>query len=1375
MKNNFKRCLALLLALMTIVGAFSIPVSAAEECDHTWEKVGSKDPTCTAQGYETWFCTTCQEYEVRNITPKLNHNYVEATAKLEPTCSTNGYEKGAIVCSVCGDVKDVDEDGDKVDDGYLAADATISGDGKDLHKWGAGAVTGNPCLDATITTKYTCALCKKTYTTTTQSATDGKHKYEYTVVTAPTCKVEGLVIRTCTVKECGETTNLTIAKVASHSLPSKYSYEKDKDGHYAYKQCSICKDKIYFNANDAQVAKKADAKVAHEADTAAGKTTTVVSTCEKLGTKTTTCKVCGYKTTTNLPVSEQPDHTYNPNTPLKTVASSHTPAKVVHGYSEYLCTTCGQTFKIYENLDMREVPKNLDDHSWIDDPNVAAVEGTCYVGGVKTLKCSVSGCTAKKNVETEKKHAYGAEQTEPANCIEPGYKYQECAYCGDIKKTADIPTTNNNGKHGDLKEDKTNAEYKPATCLNKGRIPMVCEDCGEILDWKDEKWTGAAHTVAKTSEGDGCYYDKYDVYSCSVCNDTRYDLVLKAEGKHANGNEIVLRTATCYEEGIMGYKCSRCGLQTETRKLGFDADAHVGKQVYSINATAEWGVENKNTAAADGKWPAVDESKYSCVEVIYEWWYCNSCHRNYRAPLEKKVTLTATGLAGKILYNNEYKATVDFVGKSGAHTLYIDVERMPTCYQVGTGVQKCAMGCNYEPQNVNIAKVPHTIGLIDGTTVNKDAKYTTTDPATLINVTCAADVKWRQFCVECDEWVATGTEKAEEHTWPNNGAYSINTNNHKDDKAATCKAEGQESRKCSECGKVETRKIAINPNAHVKDTASGKTTVGKPATCTTNGVVETYTCMTCGKKYTEKTENNKTTQDVVDKAPVIPATGHQTFAAAIDNKADNGGLVLGTVVAPTCVTVGYTPVLCDQCDVADDPNTTEDETYFVEIGWITYVAEQDHNYKDQNSDNKIDDKDRLTQIATCYTYEYTYFECTRCSERLEKKENTSKPKAAHKNKAGDVLTGDCRLELDDYKCANVIEYEADGKTPKTYCPETILPEHDYVVEEFKECKVTKKTCKVCGDLVWDPEDNGNGNVKHTYVTVVEPTLKTEGVEACVVCGYENPVKIPTLDAVTFSMNAYNPNGGDIVNGGLVHVTINMKTVEAIEVNTIRVAVKFETDDLIFKGIVNSESVFGNLSSEPQANAQKGTVYVFDDAGRERYNIILDGEMEFVTLEFYVKPDAYLVKDREESILSFVDANDTELSPSVSYWDVAASTDKTVYSEYSFDVTTNNKIDLDIDQLGDVDNNGLVNNYDLVAVRDAMAEGAEYDAVLDIDHDGEITIKDYKFIKEYMVAKYEYWQFADLDSYNEYLGTKDSKANDKAAYMKWLDPSYTVKA
>ena len=87
MKNNFKRCLALLLALMSIVGSFAIPVSAAEACDHDWEEYKTVAPTCTTVGYTTYVCKLCSESKTENLVAKLNHTWVKMDTMKDSNCT----------------------------------------------------------------------------------------------------------------------------------------------------------------------------------------------------------------------------------------------------------------------------------------------------------------------------------------------------------------------------------------------------------------------------------------------------------------------------------------------------------------------------------------------------------------------------------------------------------------------------------------------------------------------------------------------------------------------------------------------------------------------------------------------------------------------------------------------------------------------------------------------------------------------------------------------------------------------------------------------------------------------------------------------------------------------------------------------------------------------------------------------------------------------------------------------------------------------------------------------------------------------------------------------------------------------------------------
>ncbi|MBQ9692097.1 MAG: hypothetical protein IJV70_02970, partial [Clostridia bacterium] len=246
MKNNFKRCLALLLALMTIVGAFSIPVSAAEACDHDWEVYGEiVKPTCTAQGYTTEFCPKCQEYRITDVKGKLPHEHIPATKEALPTCSKWGYFVGALVCPLCGDIDDTNwtqeqKDKYKPVDTLPTTEAELKKD--KYHKWGDPTFEGEACVGDTYKVKYTCSECKETIVF--DKTGSGAHDYEYTNRVNPTCLTEGSVVRTC--KECGEKTTLKIEKSA-HTFDGKnvkYDFVKvgndAKAQHQSYENCVVC-------------------------------------------------------------------------------------------------------------------------------------------------------------------------------------------------------------------------------------------------------------------------------------------------------------------------------------------------------------------------------------------------------------------------------------------------------------------------------------------------------------------------------------------------------------------------------------------------------------------------------------------------------------------------------------------------------------------------------------------------------------------------------------------------------------------------------------------------------------------------------------------------------------------------------------------------------------------------------------------------------------------------------------------------------------------------------------------------------------------------------------------------------------------------------
>lgn len=90
------------LTIYTEAGAVVIEEPVVE-CEHTYEVIDSKDPTCTEDGYVTYKCTKC------------GHTYTDVVAKTGHKISAvweyDGFEHWHV-CEVCGEEFDHDDHGD---------------------------------------------------------------------------------------------------------------------------------------------------------------------------------------------------------------------------------------------------------------------------------------------------------------------------------------------------------------------------------------------------------------------------------------------------------------------------------------------------------------------------------------------------------------------------------------------------------------------------------------------------------------------------------------------------------------------------------------------------------------------------------------------------------------------------------------------------------------------------------------------------------------------------------------------------------------------------------------------------------------------------------------------------------------------------------------------------------------------------------------------------------------------------------------------------------------------------------------------------------------------------------------------------------------
>ena len=118
----------------------TIPATGA----HDYQFTRNVAPTCTADGYDLYTCSSCGATEKRNSKPALGHKWDSGTVTTEPTETAPGVR--TYTCTVCGEVKT----------------ETIPATGAHTHKWDAGKVTTEPTETTPGVRTYTCTICGQT-------------------------------------------------------------------------------------------------------------------------------------------------------------------------------------------------------------------------------------------------------------------------------------------------------------------------------------------------------------------------------------------------------------------------------------------------------------------------------------------------------------------------------------------------------------------------------------------------------------------------------------------------------------------------------------------------------------------------------------------------------------------------------------------------------------------------------------------------------------------------------------------------------------------------------------------------------------------------------------------------------------------------------------------------------------------------------------------------------------------------------------------------------------------------------------------------------------------------------------------------------------
>lgn len=210
------------------------------------------------------------------------------------------------------------------------------------------------------------------------------------------------------------------------------------------------------------------------------------------------------------------------------------------GYDRYLCTECGK-------IEKRDYEAALG-HAW---QGILLREATCETDGKLLEICS--RCGQVKTTSTPKgEHVY-VTYTVAATCTSPGYTVRECEVCGD-RHIEDITSA---------LAHNYQAHTTPATCETGGHTLHLCHGCGSsfITDYTSplgHSWDNGTLITNATCTGEGVME-----YRCVRCGYHRI------EGNEAAGH-VPGDEATCTEPQL----CTKCGAVI-VNALGHDYTAEV--------------------------------------------------------------------------------------------------------------------------------------------------------------------------------------------------------------------------------------------------------------------------------------------------------------------------------------------------------------------------------------------------------------------------------------------------------------------------------------------------------------------------------------------------------------------------------------------------------------------------------------------------------------------------------------------------------------------------------------------------------------------------------------------------------------------------------
>lgn len=355
-------------------------------------------------------------------------------------------------------------------------------------------------------------------------------------------------------------------------------------------------------------------------------------------------------------------------------------------------------------------------------------------------------------------------------------------------------------------------------------------------------------------------------------------------------NEVIVRDATCMEEGEKTAICSVCGIKQEGSTKAIPKLNHVWNTDYTIDKEASCTEKGEKSLHCS----VCDEIKEDSVQSIPETGHQNTELRN-----KKEATCTAEGYTGDI-YCKDCGAKLQ-TGKAiakKAHTWDAGkIMQEATCAKTGIKTYTCTV-C----KTTKTEEVPAT------------GNHKNTELRNAKEATCATEgYTGDAYCKDCGAKLQTGKAIAKKsHIWD---AGKIT-------QEATCVKTGIKTYTCTVCKTTKTEEVlatGVHKNTELRNV--------KEATCTEEGYTGDTYCKDCGSKIASGQKISKTehtwNSGVITTSPTCVERGVKIYTCNICQTTrteelpatgNHQNTELRNAKEATCTAEGYTgDIYCKDC------------------------------------------------------------------------------------------------------------------------------------------------------------------------------------------------------------------------------------------------------------------------------------------------------------------------------------------------------------------------------------------------------------------------------------------------------------------------------